>query len=314
MRIIFAGTPEAAVPTLQALLSSSHEVALVITRPPARRGRGKTMHPSPVAEIATQSDVELLETTTLKTAEIAQRIEDVQADLGVVVAYGGLVPPNVLAMPAHGWVNLHFSDLPRWRGAAPVQWAIREGDATTASCVFNLEEGLDTGDVYSRVEVPIGRESAGERLASMAEAGASQVLRVVDALADGNTTAVPQSVEGLTHARRLEHIDGYVSFTHDAAHEDRVIRSVTPNPGAYTVLPDGARMKLDKATPVDRDDLAPGQLEVTKKQVTVGCASGALVLGKVAPAGKSWMDAAAWARGARPSDDLRLGGELEDER
>ena len=314
MRIIFAGTPEAAVPTLQALLSSSHEVALVITRPPARRGRGKTMHPSPVAEVATESGVELLETTTLKTAEIAQRIEDVQADLGVVVAYGGLVPPNVLAMPAHGWVNLHFSDLPRWRGAAPVQWAIREGDATTASCVFNLEEGLDTGDVYSRVEVPIGRESAGELLASMAEAGASQVLRVVDALADGNTTAVPQSVEGLTHARRLEHIDGYVSFTHDAAHEDRVIRSVTPNPGAYTVLPDGARMKLDKATPVERDDLEPGQLEVTKKQVTVGCASGALVLGKVAPAGKSWMDAAAWARGARPSDDLRLGGELEDER
>ena len=314
MRIIFAGTPEAAVPTLRSLLSSSHEVALVITRPPARRGRGKTMHPSPVAEIATESGVELLETTTLKTAEIAQRIEDVQADLGVVVAYGGLVPPNVLAMPAHGWVNLHFSDLPRWRGAAPVQWAIREGDATTASCVFNLEEGLDTGDVYSRVEVPIGRESAGELLASMAEAGASQVLRVVDALADGNTTAVPQSVEGLTHARRLEHIDGYVSFTHDAAHEDRVIRSVTPNPGAYTVLPDGARMKLDKAAPVDRGDLAPGQLEVTKKQVTVGCASGALVLGKVAPAGKSWMDAAAWARGARPSDDLRLGGELEDER
>ena len=314
MRIIFAGTPEAAVPTLQALLSSSHEVALVITRPPARRGRGKTMHPSPVAEIATESGVELLETTTLKTAEIAQRIEDVQADLGVVVAYGGLVPPNVLAMPAHGWVNLHFSDLPRWRGAAPVQWAIREGDATTASCVFNLEKGLDTGDVYSRVEVPIGHESAGELLASMAEAGASQVLRVVDALADGNATAVPQSVEGLTHARRLEHIDGYVSFTHDAAHEDRVIRSVTPNPGAYTVLPDGARMKLDKATPMDRDDLAPGQLEVTKKQVTVGCASGALVLGKVAPAGKSWMDAAAWARGARPSDDLRLGGELEDER
>ena len=312
MRIIFAGTPEAAVPTLQALLSSSHEVALVITRPPARRGRGKTMHPSPVAEVATESGVELLETTTLKTAEIAQRIEDVQADLGVVVAYGGLVPPNVLAMPAHGWVNLHFSDLPRWRGAAPVQWAIREGDATTASCVFNLEEGLDTGDVYSRVEVPIGHESAGELLASMAEAGASQVLRVVDALTDGSATAVPQSVEGLTHARRLEHID--VSFTHDAAHEDRVIRSVTPNPGAYTVLPDGARMKLDKATPVDRDDLAPGQLEVTKKQVTVGCASGALVLGKVAPAGKSWMDAAAWARGARPSDDLRLGGELEDER
>ena len=285
-----------------------------MTRPPARRGRGKTMYPSPVADVAAQACVELLETTTLKSPEIAQRIEDVHADLGVVVAYGGLVPPNVLAMPTHGWVNLHFSDLPRWRGAAPVQWAIRAGDATTASCVFNLEEGLDTGDVYSRVEVPIRHESAGELLASMAEAGAPQVLSVVDALADGSATAIAQSSEGVTHARRLEHVDGYVSFTHDAAHEDCIIRSVTPNPGAYTLLPGGVRMKLDKATPVDRDDLEPGQLEVTKKQVTVGCAHGALVLGQVAPAGKSWMDAAAWARGARPSDDLRFGGELEGAR
>ena len=285
-----------------------------MTRPPARRGRGKTMYPSPVADVAAQAGVELLETTTLKSPEIAQRIEDVHADLGVVVAYGGLVPPNVLAMPTHGWVNLHFSNLPRWRGAAPVQWAIRAGDATTASCVFNLEEGLDTGDVYSRVEVPIRHESAGELLASMAEAGAPQVLSVVDALADGSATAIAQSSEGVTHARRLEHVDGYVSFTHDAAHEDRIIRSVTPNPGAYTLLPGGVRMKLDKATPVDRDDLEPGQLEVTKKQVTVGCARGALVLGKVAPAGKSWMDAAAWARGARPSDDLCFGGDLEGAR
>ena len=285
-----------------------------MTRPPARRGRGKTMYPSPVADVAAQAGVELLETTTLKSPEIAQRIEDVHADLGVVVAYGGLVPPNVLAMPTHGWVNLHFSNLPRWRGAAPVQWAIRAGDATTASCMFNLEEGLDTGDVYSRVEVPIRHESAGELLASMAEAGAPQVLSVVDALADGSATAIAQSSEGVTHARRLEHVDGYVSFTHDAAHEDRIIRSVTPNPGAYTLLPGGVRMKLDKATPVDRDDLEPGQLEVTKKQVTVGCARGALVLGKVAPAGKSWMDAAAWARGARPSDDLRFGGDLEGAR
>ena len=285
-----------------------------MTRPPARRGRGKTMYPSPVADVAAQAGVELLETTTLKSPEIAQRIEDVHAGLGVVVAYGGLVPPNVLAMPTHGWVNLHFSNLPRWRGAAPVQWAIRAGDATTASCVFNLEEGLDTGDVYSRVEVPIRHESAGELLASMAEAGAPQVLSVVDALADGSATAIAQSSEGVTHARRLEHVDGYVSFTHDAAHEDRIIRSVTPNPGAYTLLPGGVRMKLDKATPVDRDDLEPGQLEVTKKQVTVGCARGALVLGKVAPAGKSWMDAAAWARGARPSDDLRFGGDLEGAR
>lgn len=284
----------------------------MITRPPARRGRGKTLYPSPVAEVAARAGVEVAETTTLKSAQIGERIAAVAADLGVVVAYGGLIPPAVLQMPTHGWVNLHFSDLPRWRGAAPVQWAIREGDATTASCVFRLEEGLDTGDVYSRVEVRIGRESAGELLDAMAQAGASQVLDVVDGLQAGTAVAVAQSETGITHARRLEHADGYVSFTRSAEEEDRIIRSVTPNPGAYTMLPGGTRMKLGVATPVERDDLEPGQLEITKKQVSVGCSGGALVLGQVAPAGKSWMDAAAWARGARPDDTMRFGGVMGD--
>ena len=286
----------------------------MITRPPARRGRGKTLYPSPVAEVAARAGVEVAETTTLKSAQIGERIAAVDADLGVVVAYGGLIPPAVLQMPTHGWVNLHFSDLPRWRGAAPVQWAIREGDATTASCVFHLEEGLDTGDVYSRVEVRIGRESAGELLDAMAQAGASQVLGVVDGLQAGTAVAVAQSEIGITHARRLEHADGYVSFTRSAEEEDRIIRSVTPNPGAYTILPGGTRMKLGVATPVERDDLEPGQLEITKKQVSVGCSGGALVLGQVAPAGKSWMDAAAWARGARPDDTMRFGGVMGDGR
>lgn len=284
----------------------------MITRPPARRGRGKTLYPSPVAEVAARAGVEVAETTTLKSTQIGERIAAVDADLGVVVAYGGLIPPAVLQMPTHGWVNLHFSDLPRWRGAAPVQWAIREGDATTASCVFRLEEGLDTGDVYSRVEVRIGRESAGELLDAMAQAGASQVLDVVDGLQAGTAVAVAQSETGITHARRLEHADGYVSFTRSAEEEDRIIRSVTPNPGAYTILPGGTRMKLGVATPVERDDLEPGQLEITKKQVSVGCSGGTLVLGQIAPAGKSWMDAAAWARGARPDDTMRFGGVMGD--
>ena len=286
----------------------------MITRPPARRGRGKTLYPSPVAEVAARAGVEVAETTTLKSTQIGERIAAVDADLGVVVAYGGLIPPAVLQMPTHGWVNLHFSDLPRWRGAAPVQWAIREGDATTASCVFRLEEGLDTGDVYSRVEVRIGRESAGELLDAMAQAGASQVLDVVDGLQAGTAVAVAQSETGITHARRLEHADGYVSFTRSAEEEDSIIRSVTPNPGAYTMLPGGTRMKLGVATPVERDDLEPGQLEITKKQVSVGCSGGALVLGQIAPAGKSWMDAAAWARGARPDDTMRFGGVMGDGR
>lgn len=311
VRIIFAGTPEAAVPTLRALLASDHEVAAVLTRPPARAGRGREPRPSPVAVVAQDAGVALIEASSLREEATRHAVSEVGADLGVVVAYGALVPREVLDMPRLGWVNLHFSDLPRWRGAAPVQWAILSGDAMTASCVFRLEEGLDTGPVLSRLPVRIGHETAGELLGRMSRLGAAQVVDVVDALGAGTAVAVAQD-EGpggslVTYARRLGHEDGCVDFTEGAAAVDRRIRGTTPNPGAWTVLPDGRRLKLGAVEVTATPSPAPGLVRVGRRSVEVGCADTCVLLGRVAPAGRGWMDAPSWARGARLGEGARLG-------
>ncbi|MGO3796256.1 MAG: methionyl-tRNA formyltransferase [Pauljensenia sp.] len=317
MRIIFAGTPQAAVPTLLALIDSRHDVAAVLTRPPARSGRGRALHPSEVAAVATVHDIGLIEASDLRGEDTRETIDAVQADLGVVVAYGALIPPVVLGMPRLGWVNLHFSDLPRWRGAAPVQWAVREGDRVTASCVFQLEEGLDTGPVFSRLPVTIGREDAGELLARMAELGAHQVVDVVDALAAGTAHATPQpaapgteggvTTSAIPYARRLTTADGFTDFSAPAVSVDRLIRSVTPDPGAWTTLPDGRRLKLGPVEPTGAPSPGIGVPVLHRQGVEVGCAEGTVALGRLAPAGRSWMDASAWARGARLDGDSRLG-------
>ena len=308
MRIIYAGTPNAAVPTLEVLLESSHEVVAVLTRPPARQGRGRTLHPSPVAHVAASAGVPLIEASSMKDAGVQKAIEALDADLGVVVAYGALIPQHVLDMPEHGWINLHFSDLPRWRGAAPVQWAILEGDPHTASSVFQLEAGLDTGPVFSRHPIDSARQSSGELLETMAHLGAAQVLSVVEDLASGMAQATPQDVsEPATHARRLTTADGFIDFAGAAAEVDQRIRATTPNPGAWTTLPDGRRLKLGPATPTLTPTPGEGVVLVKKAHVQVGCADTTIELGQVAPAGKGWMDAAAWARGARLDAGTRLG-------
>ncbi|WP_022867789.1 methionyl-tRNA formyltransferase [Schaalia vaccimaxillae] len=314
MRILFAGTPQAAVPTLKALIGSDHDVVAVLTRPPARSGRGRSLHPSPVAQVATEHGIELIETSTLKTPQVKTRVEETNPDLAVVVAYGALVPADVLSLPTHGWINLHFSDLPRWRGAAPVQWAILAGDTTTASCVFQLEEGLDTGPVFSRQRLEIGHETSGELLERMSTMGADQVLEVVDKIAKDGATAIPQTPldEETPHARMLRPADGFITFTETAVQTDQRIRAVSPNPGAYTTLPDGRRLKLANCQACPEPQLAPGQVHATKTDVYVGCSDGSLRLGRVAPAGKGWMDGAAWARGARLEVGAVLGQPQEN--
>jgi methionyl-tRNA formyltransferase len=319
VRIIFAGTPDAAVPTLLALLASAHEVAAVLTRPPARSGRGRALRPSPVAEVARDRGIPVIEASTLRedgAAGSAARaaVRGARADLGVVVAYGALIPQEVLDIPPLGWINLHFSDLPRWRGAAPVQWALLAGDARTASSVFQLEAGLDTGAVLSRLPVAIGRETAGELLARMADLGSRQVVEAVDALEAGTARPAPQNIgdhgERITRARRLTHGDGFVDFSSPAEEVDRRIRAVTPNPGAWTTLPDGRRLTLGPVEPVPHSPTparGAGRLVLSRQRVEVACARGAVRLGQVAPAGRGWMDAAAWARGARLEDGARLG-------
>lgn len=326
MRVIFAGTPAAAVPTLEALIASKHEVCAVITRPPARVGRGRKVAPSPVALIAAEHGVELIEASSMRDEELHKQIEMLQADLGVVVAYGALIPQKVLDLPALGWVNLHFSDLPRWRGAAPVQRAIFAGDAVTASCIFQLEKGLDTGPVFSREYVEITHETSDQLLERMSISGAAQMVRLLDEMESGNATAIPQDTgpddENITLAPMLHPVQGFISFDESVTRTDQHIRAFTSNPGAWTTLPNGQRMKLDMAIPADSDlvervgapsDAPTGALSVHKNTVMVRCADGWLQLGRVAPAGKGMMDAGAWARGARLAHGDRLGRPLPTE-
>lgn len=308
MRIVFAGTPAPAVPVLRGLIESDHEVVAVLTRPPAKKGRGRALSPSPVGEVAAAAGLEVIEASNFKDAEIRDRVRRLEADLGVVVAYGALIPAEVLEMPAHGWINLHFSDLPQYRGAAPVQWAILNGETRTASSVFQLEAGLDSGPVFSRLPVEIGHETAGQLLDRMAELGVGQVLEVVDAIEAGSAVAVPQDEGGdLVHARRLSVQDGFIDFLSSAVEVDRRIRALSPNPGAWTVLPDGKRLKLGAVAVSDEEGPEAGAVEAGKRCVRVGCGIGSVELGRVAPAGKGWMDASAWARGARLDPLARLG-------
>lgn len=309
MRVLFAGTPEVAVPTLTALMNHpDHEVVGVLTRADARQGRGRTLHPSPVAALARAAGLDVRTPASLREEDTAQWVRSLKADVAVVVAYGRLVPPALLDVPAHGWLNLHFSLLPAWRGAAPVQRAIMAGDTVTGACVFRLEEGLDTGPVYARLTEPIGpADTAGDLLTRLADAGAPLVLTVLSALADGTAHAEPQTDEGVSLAPQLTTADGQVRWDAPAEAIDRLVRGVTPAPGAFTHL-DGARFRLGPVSLRPQvADLAPGELRVSKHEVLVGTGTHAVALGQVAPAGRKWMAADAWARGARPPAGTRLG-------
>ncbi|SPT54036.1 Methionyl-tRNA formyltransferase [Actinomyces bovis] len=309
MRILFAGTPDVALPVLQALMANSeHEVVGVLTRADARSGRGHALRPSPVAAVAREVGLDVRTPKTLRDAEIQDWVRSLEADVAVVVAYGRLVPPALLDVPRHGWLNLHFSLLPAWRGAAPVQWAVINGDEVTGACVFRLEEGLDTGPIYARMTQAIGpTTTAGELLQSLAQAGAELVKRALTDLASGQAHPEQQDHTQATKAPTLSSEDGLLRWNDPALAIDRRIRGVTPAPGAHTTY-QGARLRLGPVTLAPEvNDLAPGQVRASKHEVLVGTASHAVRLGQVAPAGKQWMDADAWARGAHGLDGATLG-------
>lgn len=311
MRLLFAGTPEVALPALEALLGSAHDVVAVLTRPDAPAGRGRRLAPSPVKARALESGLEVLTPTTLRDPAFLDRLRALDLDCAPVVAYGGLVPTEALDVPRHGWVNLHFSLLPAWRGAAPVQHALLHGDEVTGATTFRIEEGLDTGPVFGTLTETIRfGDTTGDLLDRLATAGAGLLLATLDGLADGSVVAVPQPTDGVSRAPRLATQDAMVRWAHPALATDRRIRACTPAPGAWTTAPDGSRIKLGpvRLRP-DVVDLAPGELAVTRSEVLVGTRTHAVQLGTVAPSGKSMMAAADWARGARLGDDARLGGE-----
>lgn len=312
MRLLFAGTPAVAVPALEALLASRHEVVAVLTRADARAGRGRQLAPSPVRERAEAAGIEVI-TDRPRSEGFVERLTALEIDCAPVVAYGEILPPHVLAVPTLGWVNLHFSVLPAWRGAAPVQRAIIAGDEVTGATTFLIEEGLDTGPVLGAATETIRRrDTAGDLLGRLASSGAGLLVATLDALEDGALNPVRQPADGVSLAAKLTPEDARIEWTHPAHTVDRLVRGCTPAPGAWTVLPDGSRLGVGPVSIVDdaqtpAGSLAPGQVEVTKKSVRVGTASAAVELGEVVPAGKKPMAASDWARGARLDAGTYLG-------
>lgn len=315
MRLLFAGTPEVALPPLQALHASRHEVVGVLTRPDAPSGRGRRLARSPVAQWADSHGLPVLQPGRLSEPEALTAIADLAPDCCPVVAYGALIPRQALAVPPHGWVNLHFSVLPAWRGAAPVQHALLAGDPITGATTFGLDEGLDTGPVYGVLTERVrDDDTSGALLARLAGAGATLLVDTVDGLEDGVLEARAQPSEGVSLAPKITADDARVDWAAPAAAVDRRIRACTPEPGAWTTWR-GARLGLgparvpragSPATDEPVGDLAPGQLQVAKRFVAVGTATGPLVLGDVQPPGRRPMPAADWARGVRPEPGERL--------
>lgn len=297
MRIVFAGTPAPAVPSLRALDESSHDVVGVVTRTDAPQGRKRVLTPSPVAEAAAARGLPVVKADRLG-ADATSAVDALRPDLGVIVAYGGLVREPLLSLPRHGWINLHFSLLPRWRGAAPVQHALIAGDRTTGAAVFQLVPALDAGDVFGeiRYEVPESA-TAGQVLSDLAEQGALLLRDVVDAIAAGTARAVPQTGEP-TLAPKLSLSDGLLDFTAPAREVLDRFRGTTPEPGAHTLI-GGQRLKVLAARPGPDAALAPGRLELIDRTVVVGTSSGTVALDEVQPAGKGRMAAADWWRGLR---------------
>jgi methionyl-tRNA formyltransferase len=301
LRLVFAGTPAVAVTSLQALLASRHELAAVVTRPDAPAGRGRKVEPSPVAALAREHGLEVLTPARPREPQFLDRLREIGPDCCAVTAYGALLPQEALDIPRFGWVNLHFSLLPAWRGAAPVQHAILHGDDITGASTFRIVAGLDAGPVFGVVTEPVRpADTSGDLLGRLAESGAGLLVATLDGIEDQTIRAQPQPAEGVSLAPKLTPDDARVDWKLPAHLIDRRVRACTPDPGAWTEF-DRARMRIFPLThpspPGAIPPLAPGELHVTRGAVHVGTGSHPVLLGDVQPQGKRRMPAADWARG-----------------
>jgi methionyl-tRNA formyltransferase len=314
MRLVFAGTPAAAVPSLDALIGSRHEVAAVLTRPDAPAGRGRMLSTSPVAARAAETGVEILRPVRPRDPDFVARLREIAPDCCPVTAYGALIPDHVLEIPAHGWVNLHFSILPAWRGAAPVHNAILHGDDVTGATTFRLVHELDAGPTFGVLTEPIRPDdTAGSLLERLSAAGAGLLVTTLDMIESGELEARPQPADGVSFAPKLTTADAEVNWKLAAPAVSRLIRACTPAPGAWTTL-DGSRLKVGPVIPVstvvpadtagpdpEPADLTvgPGELRVLRDRVLAGTGTQPVQLGEVQADGKRRMPAAEWARGLR---------------
>jgi methionyl-tRNA formyltransferase len=307
MRLVFAGTPEVALPSLRALIASPrHDVVGVVTRPDAPAGRGRQVLRSPVGALADEHGIEVLTPRRAGEPDFLARLAELEPDCCPVVAFGALLPQSALDVPRHGWVNLHFSILPAWRGAAPVQASVRHGDEIAGATTFRIVKELDAGPVFGVLTEKVGdRDTSGDLLTRLSVAGADLLMSTVDGIEDGTLRAVDQPADGVTYAPKVSVDDAHVDFTAPAVAVDRLVRAVTPEPGAWAQFRD-ARVKLGPVLPVDGANLPAGELLVERKQVLVGTATGPVRLGDVQAQGKKRMAATDWARGIRIEAGERL--------
>ena len=308
MRIVFGGTPDVAVPSLDAFVDSRHELAAVVTRPDAPSGRGKKVTASPVARRAAELGIEVLKPQRPRDEEFIARLTELAPDCCPVVAYGALLPQRVLDIPRNGWVNLHFSLLPAWRGAAPVQHAILAGDQTTGATTFRIVLELDAGPIFATVSEPIGPDdTAGDLLRRLSLSGARLLVDTLNGIEQGTLTPMPQpdTDAQASYASKITVEDAQIDWTRPAEGTDRLIRACSPAPGAWTTF-DGDRFKINSAQ-ISDVVRPPGALEITKRSVRVGTGTRALELGEVQAQGKKPMAAADWARGIAFGSEPRLG-------
>jgi methionyl-tRNA formyltransferase len=303
MKLLFAGTPDVAVPSLERLLASDHEVVAVLTREDAPLGRKRVLTPSPVARAAEDAGIPVIKANRL-TDEVTSAIGELDTDLGVIVAYGGLLREPLLSTPRHGWINLHFSILPAWRGAAPVQHSLIAGDTVTGASVFQLVRELDAGDLFGVLEHPIDPDAtAATLLAELAESGAGFLAGIVDEIGTGAAHPVPQAGEP-TLAPKLRLEDGRLAWTAPADEVYDRFRGVTPEPGAHTTI-NNTRFKILDARPASAVTLRPGAVERIDGRVLIGTGTSALELLRVQPAGRPAMAASDWWRGLSHDQPIR---------
>ncbi len=295
MRIVFAGTPDVAVPSLDALVQSKHNVVGVVTRPDAPAGRGRKLTVSPVAARADELGLPVLKPDHPHDDDFQASLRALAPDVCAVVAYGALLPQSALDIPAQGWINLHFSVLPRWRGAAPVQRAIMAGDSETGTTCFRIVSALDAGPIFDVERHAMPESTAGELLTQLASSGAAQLVRVMDSIAQG-AKPEEQPGDGVTVARKLTVDEARIDFQQPAEDVRNHVLGCSPDPGAWCMDGD-LRLKVFRARLAPDVEAAPGLLVVTKRQVFVGCGDGAVELLEVQASGKRRMAAIDWARG-----------------
>ena len=305
MRVVFAGTPEPALPSLEAIAGSRHDLVGVVTRPDAPAGRGRRLTPSPVAQRAEELGVPVLKPDHPRDPEFQDALRALEPDCCPVVAYGAMLPQSALDIPPHGWVNLHFSCLPAWRGAAPVQHALWAGDEVTGATTFRIVKALDAGPTFGVMTERIRpTDTAGDLLGRLAEGGAGLLLATLDGIEDGALEAREQPVDGTSLAPKITVEDAHVDWSEPAERVDRRIRACTPAPGAWTTYEE-QRVKLGPVS-LTAEQLTPGEVLIGRSEVLVGTGTTAVRLGDVKAFGSRQMPAADWARGVRAEGDVRF--------